>query len=355
MLTSLKARQLRCFDTVQCEFGEGVTIFVGSNAQGKTSILEAVCIAMRLQSPRTSSLGEVIQFEKSEFAVSSEFRDQQLLVGYKQANRKLSVDGTAMRRSGDYLEHSGRVVWMANDDLDLIRGGGDGRRRYLDFMGTQLFPGYRPALRAYERALRSRNFLLKRDARPNWAQIDAYTKVLAEHGAVLTSCRAELVMSLDPFSAEVQREVSGAREALTLTYKSGDGDRLVEVLAELREEESKRRSTIRGPHRDDLLLSLNGMPAGQFASEGQQRTVALALKIGQARLFHERADSWPLLLLDDIFGELDPTRRNALMSALPGDAQKLITTTHLDWLDERLAPDLEYRVVSGAVERQPDR
>lgn len=337
---------------MQCEIGgSGVTIFVGDNAQGKTSILEAVCIAMRLQSPRTSTLAEVIQFGKDEFAVGSEFREQQLLIGYSKSKRKLAVDGTTMRRGGDYLEQSGRVVWMANDDLDLIRGGGDGRRRYLDFMGSQLFPAYRPALRAYEKALRSRNFLLKRDARPNWAQIDAYTRVLAEHGAVLTACRAELVSSLSPFAAEVQREVSGRNESLDLTYQSAEGDRLIEALAEFREEESKRRSTARGPHRDELLLSLNGMPAGQFASEGQQRTVALALKLGQARLFRERASSWPILLLDDIFGELDPARRNALMSALPGEAQKLVTTTHLDWLEEHLAPEIEYRVVAGSLER----
>ncbi|MEM7010905.1 MAG: DNA replication and repair protein RecF [Verrucomicrobiota bacterium] len=351
MLTALKLRQLRNFDAMQCQLGGGVTIFVGDNAQGKTSILEAVCVAMRLQSPRSSTLADVVQFGQTEFAVSSEYRDQQLLVGYSKSRRKLVVDGTTVRKGGDYLRHSARVVWMANDDLDLIRGGGDGRRRYLDFMGSQIFPTYRPALRTYDRALRSRNFLLKRDAQPNWTQIDAYTKILAEQGAILTQCRAELIERLTPFATEVQQEVSGAAEALTLSYESAKGDRLTEALLELREQESRRRSTAAGPHRDDFQLNLNGMPAGQFASEGQQRTVALALKLGQARLFHQRVEEWPLLLLDDIFGELDPARRNALMSALPPEAQKLITTTHLDWLDDRLAPDLEYRVKAGTVER----
>lgn len=352
MLTALKIRQFRCFETMRCELGSAVTVFVGDNAQGKTSILEAVCIAMRLQSPRTSTLAEVVQFGHDEFAVTAEFQDQQLLVGYGKARRKLVVDGETMRTGGDYLRHSGLVVWMANDDLALIRGGGEVRRRFLDFIGAQLSPAYRPALRAYERALRSRNFLLKRDAQPKWAQIDAYTKVLAEHGAVLTACRAEMIEQLHPFAAQVQREVSGnAAEQLDLAYQPAGGDRLIEVLAEKRAEESRRRSTVAGPHRDDLVLSLNGMPAGQFASEGQQRTIALALKLGQARLFHERRDGWPVLLLDDIFGELDPARRNALMSALPGPAQKLITTTHLDWLEEKLTPELEYRVLDGRVEK----
>ena len=349
MLASLKLRQFRCFDTAHCELGEGVTIFVGDNAQGKTSILEAVCIVLRLQSPRASSLTDVIQFEHDEFAVSAELNGQQMVFGYSKGRRKLSVDGEVMKRSGDYLRQSGLVVWMANDDLTLVRGGGDQRRRYLDFMGGQLYPAYRPALRAYERALRSRNFLLKRDASPNWKQIEAYTLVLAEHAATLTQIRTEMIRQLQPFAAEVQREVSGTRESLQLTYEPAGGDRLIEALAESRDEEMRRRSTAAGPHRDDLVLALNDMSAAQFASEGQQRTIALSLKLGQARLFRERTDESPLLLLDDIFGELDPARRNALMSALPPQAQKLITTTHLGWLDDKLAPERLYQVSQGEI------
>jgi len=349
VLSSLKLGQFRCFSAMQCRIGEGATVFVGDNAQGKTSILEAVCIVMRLQSPRTSTLGDVIQFGHEEFAVSAEYDGQQLLFGYGTARRRLMIDNENLRNSGDYLRQSGLVVWMANDDLTLIRGGGEARRRYLDFMGAQLYPVYRPALRDYERALRSRNFLLKRDASPNWKQIDAYTTILAEHGAALTACRRELVTQLEPFAGQVQREVSGREEVLALTYQAAGGDRLVEALAEAREEEMRRRSTQAGPHRDDVTLMLNGMPAAQFASEGQQRTLALALKLGQARLFRERSGAFPLLLLDDIFGELDPARRNALMAALPEPAQKLITTTHLDWLEEHLSPGLEYLVANGGV------
>jgi DNA replication and repair protein RecF len=349
MLASLKLRHLRCFEVAACRFGSGTTVFLGENAQGKTTLLEAVCVVLRLQSPRSANLSELIRFGRDEFAVTASFDGQDLLFGYAGQRRRMVVDGEPMRAAGDYLRHSGLVVWMANDDMGLIRGGGEGRRRFLDFLGTQLFPPYRPALRDYERALRARNFLLKRDARPAWDQIDAYGRLLAEHGALLTRWRRELVTRLEPFAAAVQTEISGREEPLSLVYEDGGGDHLEAVLAASREEESRRRSTAAGPHRDDLGLLLHGRPAAKFASEGQQRTVALSLKIGQARLFLAESRRPPVLLLDDIFGELDPGRRNALIAALPPESQKLITTTHLTWLRDHLRPELVHEVADGTL------
>ena len=348
VLTSLKANQFRCFESLRLELGHDVTIFMGDNAQGKTSILEAACVLLRLQSPRASSLADAVKFETNGFSLAGALKEAELQLQYaEKAGRKLRVDGETQKRSGDYLRNSELVVWMANDDLALVRSGGDGRRRYLDFMASQLYPTYRPALRAYERALRSRNFLLKRDAAPRWVEIDAYTSLVVEHGAVLTRYRREMIDQLAPVAAAVQRQISGRDdETLEIAYQGASGEHrdektggvdLGRELLERRDEEFRRRQTVAGPHRDDLSLTLNGLPAARFASEGQQRTVALSLKLAQAQLFHQARQRPPLLLVDDIFGELDPGRRNALMAAWPADSQKLITTTHLDWLDDRFA------------------
>jgi DNA replication and repair protein RecF len=347
MLTHLKLRHLRCFEVASCQLGPGTTVFLGENAQGKTSVLEAVCVVMRLQSPRTANLADLIRFGQSEFAVSAGLGGQELLFGYSANKRRMTIDGETMRASGDYLRHSALVVWMSNDDMALVRGGSEGRRRFLDFLGSQLYPVYRPALRDYERALRARNYLLKRDAHPRWDQIDAYTRVLAEHAKVLTTARREIVARLEPYASAVQTEVSGRLEPLGLIYEAAGGDNLEEILAGFRDEELRKRGTAAGPHRDDLELTIHGMAASRFASEGQQRTTALALKVGQARLFLAESRRPPLLLLDDIFGELDPGRRNALMAALPSDSQKLITTTHLTWLEEHLRPETVYEVAGG--------
>ncbi len=326
-----------------------MTVFVGDNAQGKTSILESACILLRLQSPRTTSLQEVIRFEERSFAVEGELDDTRLQIGYSQSRRKLVVDGETQSRSGDYLARSGVLVWMANDDLDLVRRGGERRRKFLDFMGSQLYPAYRPALRSYEQALRRRNHIFKRDPKIDWNQVDAYTELLVEHGQVLLALRAEMVEALEPLAAEAQTRVSGENDNLGLQYLPSSRDaELGEAYAASREEELRKRVTVVGPHRDDLVLMVHGRPADAFASEGQQRTVALAMKLGQAALLRQRRGDDPILMVDDIFGELDKERRNALMQALPAGSQKLVTTTHLDWLQD-FEPDAIFRVADGGI------
>jgi DNA replication and repair protein RecF len=144
--------------------------------------------------------------------------------------------------------------------------------------------------------------------------------------------------------------VSGRNEPLTLQYLPASGPDLRESMLQAREREMRLRQAVVGPHRDDLQLRLHGMPAADFASEGQQRTIALALKLAQGNLLESLGGKAPLYLMDDIFGELDPGRRNALMSHLPPLAQKWITTTHLGWLEE--TSDLErigrFRVTAGS-------
>ena len=174
---------------------------------------------------------------------------------------------------------------------------------------------------------------------------------MVEHGTVMMETRARLIEELGPLAAEAQRTVSGRDEPLTLRYLPASGPDLRESMLQAKERETRMRQAVVGPHRDDLDLRLHGMPASDFASEGQQRTLALALKLAQGKLLEQRRGKPPVYLMDDIFGELDPGRRNALMGHLPPLAQKWITTTHLDWLKEtpELADIARLRVKNGAV------
>ena len=181
--------------------------------------------------------------------------------------------------------------------------------------------------------MKAKNLLLK-EGRPRDAEIFSYEEILVEHGSVLMQARARLVLELAPLAAEAQREISGKDEPLTLNYLPASGPDLRESLLLARERETRLRQAVVGPHRDELDLRLHGMPAADFASEGQQRTLALALKLAQGKLLERRGGKLPIYLMDDIFGELDPSRRNALMNHLPPLAQKWITTTHLGWLNE---------------------
>ena len=334
MLSRLELRDFRCFTSLTVEAVPGAQFFVGSNALGKTSILEAVCVLLRLASPRSSTLAPLVRWDApAGFGLKGKFADRQLQFLYSPERKKLLLDEAEKTSASDYLRVA-RLVYLGNSDLDLVRGSGELRRRFLDFLGTQIEPLYRANLRAYERALRSRNRLLK-IAPGRRREIEAYDVPLLESGTLLTSLRRSLIAELLPWAERAGAAISAAIDPpLGLTYQPGAGvGDFADALHDSRDEETRLRQTLVGPHRDDLLLTLGGRTAAQFASEGQQRTVALALKLAQAGLLQAVWKTPPLLLFDDIFGELDPARRNALFAALPADAQQLITTTHLDWLD----------------------
>jgi len=368
-LTALRAENFRCFEHLRCALAPGLTAFIGDNAQGKTSVLEAVCVLLRLQSPRTTTIADLARFgQDNGFGLAGELAAAEppaadrpaadtpapptltpLKFQWRAGQRSLHAAGRSDLSPSRYLASSTVLVWMGNDDLTLVRGSGEGRRRYLDFLGSQAFPAYRPALLAYDKALRARNRLLK-DDRPDPRQIAAYTTPLLTHGTTLTRLRAELIEHLLPWAAAAHLDISESpTEALRLSYHRGATPSFPDALAASAPQETRRRLTVVGPHRDDLILLLNEHPAASFASEGQQRTIALALKLAQARLLLAHLQHPPLLLLDDIFGELDPRRRNALLRALPAGSQQLVTTTHLHWTSPGFQPDHLYHVAHGAL------
>lgn len=334
MVSSLRLVNFRCFDVLSLNFPESGAVIVGANAQGKTSILEAVCVLIRLQSPRSSRLGKLIKMEQTGFGVAGEAWGAELQVSYgSRKGIEMKVDDEIVNRQADYLSLGGLVVWMGNDDLELVRGSARVRRRYLDFIGCQLDPAYRDHLNRYNRVLKARNLLLK-DKALRESEIAAYSELLVKHGEFLSASRANLVEMLNPKTIKAQHEVSACDERVQIAYVCGSGDDLATSLDMTKERESRVGQTVVGPHRDDLHLTINGMAAADFASEGQQRTMALSLKLAQGDLLQSQTGKMPVYLLDDIFGELDPQRRNALMNALPDQAQKIITTTHIDWMKD---------------------
>ena len=160
MLANLQLTNFRCFEAVSLQFNPGFNFFVGQNGEGKTSILEAVCVLLRLQSQRSSNLAPLIKAGAKSFSVSGDYDEHRLRFQYGKLRRRLDFDGVDQRTATEYLRLA-RLVSLANTDIELIRGSSDSRRRYIDFVGSQIEVGYRASLRAYERALRSRNALLK--------------------------------------------------------------------------------------------------------------------------------------------------------------------------------------------------
>ena len=354
MLRSLRAVDFRCFPSLGIEVPAGGAVFTGMNAQGKTSVLEAVCVLVRLHSPRTVRMQTLAKVDGGGgFGIAGECWGMERRLDWRprQAMRQL-VDGEERGSQGGYLADGGLLVWMGNDDLDLVRGGGEARRRYLDFMGCQVDPAYRRALARYRRALKSKSLLLKEGDRRR-GEIASYEAVMIPAAAELRRVRQALCARLEILVAAEQERIAGRREAVEAAYVAAGGMDLGEGLEEAREKEFRQRRCLVGPQRDELDLRLQGLAASSFASEGQQRTLALALKLAQGAVLREQAGEEPLWLIDDVFGELDPSRRNALMRALPETAQKWITTTSLAWLEEPAAFGglARFRVAGGRVER----
>jgi len=350
MLTRLQLRDFRCFAQAMLEVHPRLTVFTGQNAQGKTSLLEAVCVLMRLQSPRTSSRGEWLRHGAGSTMIEGDWNGHVLRHTQTASARRLAVDGAICAKQGEYLASSALVVWMDRDDMNLVRGGAEHRRRWLDFAAAQLFPDYLPALRHYERALRARNFLLKRDVNVSWRQVEAYDALLDQYARIIRQGRAELLRRMQSWIGIMQGNLSGGLETAEAIDTPGyTGDSLVEVLRSQRDTEARTRQTAAGVHRDDVTLQVAGKDASAFASEGQQRTLSLAMKLAQARVLEEGRGAAPLLLLDDIFGELDVNRRHALLQHLPPHSQKLITTTTLGWKKEEVETGEVWHVEQGRV------
>ncbi len=344
MLVTLRLRNFRCYPVLRWEAPPEGAILVGANARGKTSLLEAICFALTLHSPRAARMEKLARHGTADFGISldSELDTRRLV--WEERRLSMMVNGSPRRDYADYMADAPPVTWLGNKDIALVSGTAEERRRYLDFLGAQWHPAYRESLQAYRKALKSRNALL-RNPRHSRASLSSYAALLARHGSRLVALRHELVRLLLPHVAGQHARISGSGELIGLEYAPCSAGSLEEAYELSVETDERAGYTTVGPHRDELLLFIGGKRAADYASEGQQRTLATAMQLAQSSLLHVETGRAPLLLIDDVFGELDPTRRKALLASLPAEAQVFITTTHLDWLGGE-APPLPVEVMA---------
>ncbi len=337
MLATLRLRNFRCYPVLRWEAPPEGAILLGANALGKTSLLEAICFALTLHSPRASRMEKLARHGCADFGISLDTELDRRRLVWEERRLAMAVNGAPRRDYADYLADAPPVTWLGNRDIALVSGAAEERRRYLDFLGAQWHPAYREALQAYRKALKSRNALLRHPRRSR-APLASYAALLARHGTVLMELRRELVRLLHPHVAAQHARMSGSQESIGLAYAPSTTEPLEAALAAAVETDERMGCTTLGPHRDELELTIEGQSAADFASEGQQRTLATSLQLAHSSLLQVETGRAPLLLIDDVFGELDPARRKALLASLPAEAQVFITTTHLDWLGGESAP-----------------
>jgi DNA replication and repair protein RecF len=353
-LAHLRLRDFRNYARLDVTFTPGFHVLIGNNAQGKTNVLEAIYLLATLRSFRGVGSAQMVRHgEKGYFvgATAVGRGQSEIKMYWSAAERKLSLNGQAVQRLSDYFGTL-RAVVFCTEDLQLIKGTGRGRRRFLDLMLAHSYPTYLPILQRYARALRSRNALLKARS-PDTNSLESFSRELVNAGTEITRLRRELMPVLAPLALQAYSRISNGGEELRMEYQPSIKRDFAVELAQSAERERSYRMTIIGPHRDEVQLLLNGKSAAQFGSEGQKRTLAIALKMAQAEFLTESNGVPPLLLIDDVMGELDAKRRTGLLPLLErahvAQGQVFMTCTEENWPRE-LGRDLRrWEVKSGSL------
>ena len=352
-LKTLELRHFRNYEHQRVEFTAPKTILLGENAQGKSNLLESVELLATLKSHRTSRDLDLIQdgFAAAHIsaAVSRDvgYADLAMILRDK-GRRTVSRSGEKLRRQMDFLGAL-NAVQFSSLDLDLVRGGPGVRRDWLDILLMQLEPIYAYILGQYQQALRQRNALLKQaEPPPDQAQLALWDAQLAALGTRVIRRRSRGLARLAPIAQRWHSAISGKTEDLLLDYAPNvplteDDPQSIQAafLEKIQQRaiaERHQHTSLVGPHRDDIAFTINATPARQYGSQGQQRTLVLALKLAELELIETVVGEPPLLLLDDVLAELDLKRQNQLLEVIGDRFQTLITTTHLgafdaDWLD----------------------
>ena len=356
-LRRLQLKNHRNYAQLDLSPGAGVNIFVGPNGQGKTNLLEAVAMLALSSSPRARRELELVGPAGSGSRIQAEIDDGparreisiSLDVEGQRARRTIEVDGVR-RRAIDLPGHF-RVVLFWPDDLGLVKAGPELRRRFLNQMLVQVEPGYARALAGLRRVLEQRNSLLKRIASGEGGDdmLHAWNQELVQVGGEIVAARARAVRELEPEAARCHAEIAPG-ERLEIHYE-GPPENLAEAVNNSLAEDLKRGSTSVGPHRDDVPVLLDGQEARSYASQGQQRTAVVSLKLAEAALIENRTGERPLLLLDDVLSELDGERRAALLKEVAGGGQVIITSVEAGpFPPELMAGAMVWTVIEGKIQ-----
>lgn len=348
----LTVENFRPYEKAELCPAPGVTLLHGGNAQGKTALIEALYLCCTGRSHRTSRDAELIRNGQplARVTVQAERRDGRhdveilLRPGEK---KRITIGGSAAARSGDLMGHVTGVLFSP-EDLRMVKDGPAERRRFIDMELSQMRPAYYAALQRYNRALLQRGTLLRTG---DLTCLDVWDEQLAASGAEIMRARIRFVEKLSAVAQGVHEAVSGG-ERLEIEYRPGakaepDAEALLRLLRDARALDIRRMTTSIGPHRDDLGLLIGGADARAYGSQGQQRTLALALKLSELEVMKAETGESPVLMLDDVMSELDPDRRRLLLEKLSGVQTLIASTDPADLAGARV--DLSIRVQSGRL------
>lgn len=333
--SDIRLQNFRSYTDDSFELSEGVNIIVGPNASGKTNLLEAVQVLALGKSYRVKD-AELVMFDKPWARIDGHSKHGSRTVKLIHENeirikKEVVIDDQAVKRLT--LHKQIPLVLFEPNHLQLLSGAPELRREYIDDLLEQFTPGYEQLRKNYKRALQQRNYLLK-NGNGGQDQLFVWNLRLSDLGGQVALYRQRLIERMHQEITEIYRSMGGLKATIEVLYQSSCGgdqysSKLLQKLETGQSVDERRGFTGHGPHRDDLLIRLNGHNASSTASRGEMRTLLLALKIIELKLLQEDRGTAPLLLMDDVFSELDGSRRRALTDAIKG-YQTFITTTDAD-------------------------
>ncbi|WP_396278915.1 DNA replication/repair protein RecF [Bacillus paralicheniformis] len=366
-IQNLTLSSYRNYERLDLQFENKVNVIIGENAQGKTNLMEAIYVLAMAKSHRTSNDKELIRWDEDYAKIEGRVIKKngsvpiQLVISKK--GKKGKVNHIEQQKLSQYVG-AVNTIMFAPEDLNLVKGSPQVRRRFLDMEIGQVSPVYLHDLSLYQKILSQRNHFLKQlqtRKQTDQTMLDVLTEQLTEFAAKVVMKRLQFVDQLEKWAQPIHSGISRGLEELTLKYHTSlhvsdslDLSKMInsyqETFSKLRDKEIERGVSLSGPHRDDVLFYVNGRDVQTYGSQGQQRTTALSLKLAEIDLIQEEIGEYPILLLDDVLSELDDYRQSHLLHTIQGRVQTFVTTTSVDGIDHKTLNEAEiFRVENGTL------
>lgn len=355
-IDNLALNHFRNYESAEINFSHGINILYGDNAQGKTNVLEAIYMLATTRSHRGSRDRDIIGFENDECHIRADIKKND--IGHridmhlrKSRSKGVAIDMIPIRRSNE-LFGMVNIIMFSPEDMTIIKDSPAERRRFMDMELCQLNKIYYSNLSSYNKVLNQRNNLLKQISfdRSRIDMISVWDSQLVNYGIKIIKDRNNFIEMMNDIIPDIHKRLTSGKEKLRLVYEKNISEEVfADALLEKQDIDIRYQSTQMGPHRDDIIFMIDDMDVKKFGSQGQQRTVALSLKLAEIELVKKVIKDNPILLLDDVMSELDSNRRDALLSSI-SDIQTIITCTgYDDFIKERLSIDKIYNVISGTL------
>jgi DNA replication and repair protein RecF len=370
-LKKLAVVNYRNYKKEELSFDNNVNVFIGENAQGKTNIMEAIYVLAMANSHRTPRVKELIHWDedyaKIEGVVQKKSGPLHLSFVITQKGKKAKLNQLEQRRLTDYIGAC-NVVMFAPEDLNLVKGSPQVRRRFIDMEIGQINPLYIYHLSQYQKILAQRNHLLRdmfrNKSNENQTMLEILTEQMIEVAARIVHKRLGFISMLETWALPIHTGITRGNEQLRIEYKSSievsdkqELSKMIEAFqnkfVKIKDREIDRSTTLFGPHRDDLIFYVNEKDVQTFGSQGQQRTTALSLKLAEIELIHAEIGEYPILLLDDVLSELDDHRQSHLLNTIQNKVQTFVTTTSVEGIHhETLEHASIFQVEQGSLEKR---